>query len=106
MRSFRAGLKFRTEVFSKAKYPTRAFQWVKEIEAAKSMDDFITPKSIAGRDFLDYEEMELVMASALKRCYEKQTHVPQKISVEERRAQKDNRFLRGRHTAYLISEYF
>ena len=37
---------FRTEVCSKAKNPTRALQWIKEIEAAKSLDDLITPKSL------------------------------------------------------------
>ena len=36
---------FRTEVCSKAKNPTLALQWIKEIEAAKSLDDLITPKS-------------------------------------------------------------
>ena len=72
---------FRTEVCSKAKNPTRAF--------------LITPKSITGKDFLDCEELDLMMASALKRCYDKQTHFRKKISVEEQRTQKDNRFLRG-----------
>ena len=46
------------------------------------------------------------MASALKRCYDKQTHFRKNISVEEQRAQKDNRFLRGRQIALLICEYF
>ena len=45
---------FRTEVCSKAKNPTRALQWIKETEAAKSLDDLITPKSITGNDFTDY----------------------------------------------------
>ena len=86
---------FRTEVCWKAKNPTLALQWIKEIEAAKSLDDLITPKSITGKDFPDYEELDLMMATALKRCYDKQTHFRKKISVEEQRAQKDNRFLRG-----------
>ena len=90
---------FRTEVCSKAK-------WIKEIEAAKSLDDLITPKSITGIDFPDYEELDLMMASALKRCDDKQTHFRKKNSVEEQRAQKDNRFLRGRQIAYLICDYF
>ena len=97
---------FRTEVRSKAKNPTRALQWIKEIEAAKSLDDLITPKSITGKDFPDTEELDLMMASALKRCYDKQTHFRKKISVEEQRAQKDNRFLRGRQIICLIFEYF
>ena len=46
------------------------------------------------------------MASALKRCNDKQTHFRKKIIVEEQRAQKDNRFLRGRQISYLINEYF
>ena len=46
------------------------------------------------------------MAAALKRCYDKQTHFRKKISVEEQRAQKGNRFLRGRQIADLIYEYF
>ena len=47
-----------------------------------------------------------MMAAALKRCYDKQTHFRKKISVDEQRAQKDNWFLRGRQIAYLIYGYF
>ena len=90
---------FWTEVCSKAKNPSRALQWITEIEAAKSLDDLITPESTTGKDFPDYEELDLMMASAFKRCYDKQTHFRKKISVEEQRAQKDNRFLRGRQIA-------
>ena len=80
-------------------------QWTKEIEAAESLDNLITPKQITGKNFLDYEELDSVVASALKRCYDKQTHFRKKISIEEQRAQKDNRFLRGRQIASLIYEY-
>ena len=97
---------FQTEVCSKAKNPTLAFQWVKEIETAKPLEDLITPKSITGKDFPDYEELDLMMAAALKRCYDKHTHFRMRIRVEEQRAQKDNRFLRGRQFAYLVYEYF
>ena len=71
-----------------------ALQWMKEIEAAKSLDDLITPKSISGKDFPDYEELGMMMAAALNRYYDDQTHFWKKISVEEQRAQKDHRFLR------------
>ena len=47
-----------------------------------------------------------MMAAALKRCYDKHTHFRKRISVEEQRAQKDNRFLRGRQIVYLVYEYF
>ena len=52
-------MNFRTEVFSKSKNPTRALQWIKEIEAAKSLDDLIIPKSITSKDFPDNEEFGL-----------------------------------------------
>ena len=58
---------FRTEVCSKAKNPTLALQRIKEIEAAKSLDDLITPKSITGKEFASYEELDLMMATALKK---------------------------------------
>ena len=79
-----------------------ALQWIKEIEAAKSLDDLITPKSITAKNFPDYDELDLMTAAELKRCYDTQTHFRKKISVEQRRAQKDNRFLRGRQITYLI----
>ena len=55
------------EVCAKAKSPTLALQWIKEIEAATSLDDLITPKSITGKDVPDYEELDMMMAAALKK---------------------------------------
>ena len=55
---------FRTEVCSRAKNHTLALQWIKEIETAKSLEALITPKSITGKDFPDYEELDLMMAAA------------------------------------------
>ena len=63
-------------------------------------------KSLIGKDVPDHEEFDLMMASTLKRCYDKQTHLRKKISVEEQRAQKDNRFLRRRQIAHLIMNTF
>ena len=68
-------MNFRTEVCSKAKNPMLALQWIKEIEVAKSLDDLITLRSITGKNFPDCEELDLMMAAALKRCYDKQTHL-------------------------------
>ena len=41
-----------------------------EIEASSSLKDFINLKSITGRDFSDYEELDLMMAAELKWCYD------------------------------------
>ena len=59
-------VKFRTDVRSKAKHPTVALQWIKEIETAKSLDDLVTLKSITRKDFPDYEELDLMMAHSIE----------------------------------------
>ena len=69
-------MNFRMEVCAKAKNPALALQWVNGIEAAKSLADLITPISVTGQDFFDYEEMYEMMAAALKKCYEKANTLP------------------------------
>ena len=50
--------------------------------------------------------MALMVAAALKKCYDNHTHLRKKTSVEEQRAQKNDRFLRRRQIACLIYDYF
>ena len=45
------------------------------------------------------------IASALNRIIHN-TQFKRKVSLEEQKAQKEDRFLRGRQIAYLIYEYF
>ena len=97
---------FRMKVCSKAKNHRLALQWIKEIETAKSNDDLITPKSITGRDFPDYDELVLKIAAALKNCFDRHTHFRKKASVEEQRSQNNDRFLRGRQIAFVIYDHF
>ena len=72
----------------------------------KSKKALIIPKSITRKDFPDYEKLDSMTAAAVKRCYDMHTLFRKKIGVEEQRAQKDNRFLRGSQIAYLVHEYF
>ena len=88
-------MNFRTEVWSKAKNPMLDLQWIKEIEAAKSLDDVITPKSITGKHFPDYEELDLMTAAALKRCYDKQTHFRKKSVSKSRELKRTTDFSEG-----------
>ena len=41
-----------------------------EIEATSSLKDLTSPKSITGKDFSDYEELDLMMAAELKWCFD------------------------------------
>ena len=50
--------------------------------------------------------LDAMIASALKKLLNTHTHFRQRVIVEYQRAQKYDRFLRGRQMAYMIYEYF
>ena len=50
--------------------------------------------------------LDALVASALKKPLNTQTNFRKRVSVEEQRAQKDDRFLRGKRSAYMIYKYF
>ena len=80
---------------------------IKEVERAKSKDDRMTSQSITERrDFPDNDVLDAMTASALKELLNTQSNFRKRVSVEEQRAQKYDRFLRGRQIAYMIDEYF
>ena len=46
---------FRTEVRANTHCPTLTMSWIKEVEAAQSIDDLMTSQPIEHRDFPDFE---------------------------------------------------
>ena len=97
---------FKTEVCAISVFPQITLHWIKEVEIAKSINDLLTSRSITGRrDFTEYEMLDARIASTLKKILTS-VHFRREVSVEEQRAQKDDRFLRGRKIAYMIYEYF
>ena len=52
-----------------------------------------------------FEVLDARIASALNKVIHN-SHFKRRISLEEQKAQKQDRFLRGRQIAYLIYEYF
>ena len=91
---------FKTEVCSKTADPQLTMQWIKEVEMAKSIEELVTSRSIVERtDFPDYDMLDAMMASALGKPFDRQTHFRKRVSVEEQRAQKYDRVLRGRQIA-------
>ena len=98
---------FKTEVRSKSADPHLTMQWIKEVETAKSIDELVTSRSILERtDFPDYNMLDAIIASALKKLLNTHVHFRKRVSVEEGRAQKYNRFLRGRQIAFMTHEHF
>ena len=53
----------------------------------------------------NFEVLDARIASALNRIIHN-SHFKRRISLEEPKAQKQDRFLRGRQIAYLIYDYF
>ena len=98
---------FQTEVCAKTANPQITMSWITEVEKAKSIDESSTSQSIFGRtDFPDCEMLDVMIASALKKILNSHIQFLKRICVEEQRAQKYDRFLRGRQISYMICEHF
>ena len=98
-------IRFKTEVCTCSQFPTEALLWIKEVEMVESVDDLKSSCSIGGIRTPDFEVLDAKIASALNRIIHN-TRFKKKVSLEEQKAQKEDRFLRGRQIAYLIYEYF
>ena len=98
-------IRFKTEVCTCSQFPTEAMQWIKEVELVDSVDDLRSSSSIRSIPMPDFEVLDARIASALNKIIHN-SHFKRKISLEEQKAQKEDRFLRGRQIASLIYEQF
>ena len=57
-------------------------------------------------DFPDFDMLDAMIASALKKLLNTQIHFRKRVSVEEQCARKNDRFLRGRQIADMMYEHF
>ena len=71
----------------------------------ESVDDLKSSCSLRGIRIPEFEVLDAKIASPLNRDIHN-TRFKRKVSLEERKAQKEDRFPRGRQIAYLIYEYF
>ena len=70
-----------------------------------SVDELKSSRSIAGKNFPNFEMLDAKIASALIKIIQN-SYFKKKVSLEEQKAQKENGFLRGRQIAFLIYDYF
>ena len=82
-----------------------AMLWIKDVELVDSVDDLKSSCSVRGTQMPNSEVLDAKIAPALNRIIHN-TRFKRKVSLEEQKAQKQDRFLRGRQIAYLIYEYF
>ena len=80
-------------------------QWIKEVELVDSVDELRFSSSARGISMPNFEVLDARIASALNKIIHN-SHFKRRISLEEQKAQKQNRFLRGRQIAYLIYDNF
>ena len=71
----------------------------------ESVDDLWSSRSIRGTHGPDFELLDAKIASALNKIIQN-TRFKKKVSLEEMKAHKEDRFLRGRQIAHMIYEYF
>ena len=98
-------IRFKTEVCTCSQFPTEAMHWIKEVEMVDSVDDLKSSSSVRGIQMPNFEVLDARIASTLNRIIHN-SHFKGRISLEEQKAQKEDRFFRGRQIAYLIYEYF
>ena len=98
-------IRFKTEVCTCSQFPTEAMQWIKEVELVDSVDELRSSSSTRGISMPNFEVLDARIASALNKIIHN-SHFKRRISLEEQKAQKQDRFLRGRQIAYLIYDYF
>ena len=72
--------------------------WIKEVEMVESVDDLKSSRSIRGIPGPNFEVLDARIASALDRIIHN-SHFKRRVSLEEQKAQKEDRFLRGRQIA-------
>ena len=77
----------------------------KEVELVDSADELRSSSSTRGISMPNFVVLDARIASALNKIIHN-SHFKRRISLEEQKAKKQDRFLRGRQIAYLIYDYF
>ena len=72
-------------------------QWIKEVEMVDSVDDLKSSSSFRGISMPNFEVLDARIASALNKIIHN-SHFKRRVSLEQK-AQKEDRFLRGRQIA-------
>ena len=96
-------IRFKTEVCTCSQFPTEATLWINDVELVHSVGDLKSSCSIRGTLGPNFEVLDAKIASVLNRITHN-TQFKRKVSLEEQKAQKEDRFFRGRRIAYLIYE--
>ena len=98
-------MRFRIQLTTCSDVHPEATLWIKEVEIVDSMEDLKSSRSVAGKNFPIFEMLDAKIASALNKIIPN-SHFQKNVSLEEQKAQKEDRFRRGRQIAFMIYDYF
>ena len=102
--SFLCGaIRFRTQVTSCSGFPSEAVLWITELEMVDSEDELKSSRAVASKRVPNFEMLDAKIASALNKIIQ---NFKKKVSLEEQKAKKEDRFLRGRQIAFMICDCF
>ena len=90
-------IRFKTEVCTCSQFPTEAMLWMKEVEMVESVDDLKSSRYLKGTPGPNIELLDARIAPALNQ----NTRFKEKVSLEQMKAHKEDRFLRGRTDCLL-----
>ena len=79
--------------------------WINEVEMVDSLDELQLSRSACGKNLPNFEMLDAKIASALNKIIQTSLF-KKKVSLEEQRAQRKDQFLRRRHIAFMIHDYF
>ena len=99
-------IRFKNQVTTCYDFPSEGMLWIKEMEMVDSLDESKSSRSVYGKDFPNFEMLDAKIASALNKIIQN-SQFEKKVSLEEQKAQIEDRFLRGRqdrlHDLRLLS---
>ena len=98
-------IRFKTVVCTCSQFRTEAMKWIKEVELVDSVDELRSSPSTRGISMPNFEVLDARIASAPNKIIHN-SQFKRRVSLEEQKVPKEDRFLRGRQIAYLIYEYF
>ena len=78
---------------------------IKEVEMVDSLEELKSSRSVSGKNFPNFEMLDAKIASALNKIIQN-SHFKKEVSLEEQKAQKQDRFQRGRQIAFMIHDNF
>ena len=97
--------RFKSQVTTFSHIPSDAMLWIKEVEMVDSLEELKSSRSVAGKNFPHFEMLDAKIASALNKIIQN-SQFKKKVRIEEQKAQKEDRCLRGRQIAFMIYDYF